>query len=106
MPPSTSSGRLAPQRLGDARQRAGGGHSRVQRAPAVVADDDAGHLQRGGLAGVVRVQHALEQHRQPGAGLQPGHVVPGGRLVQQAVEQGALAGPQRLLVARGAGRPG
>lgn len=42
------------------------------------------------LAGVVRLHHALEQHRQ----LQPGDVVPGRCMGQQAVEQGVLAGPQ------------
>ena len=47
------------------------------------------------------MRHALEQQRQPGLPAQPGDVVPGGRVGEQAVEQRALPRRQRPRRARG-----
>ena len=59
-------------------QRLRGGRRGVERAAAVVADDEARHAQRLRLARIQRVQHAFQPHRQPRMRLQPGHVVPSG----------------------------
>ena len=66
----------------------------------MVGDDDPCRTRRHRLRCVSRVQHALEQHGQAGDGAQPGDVVPGGGLVQQAIEQCALP---RLQLRRGRG---
>src|SRR5260370_27640363 len=57
----------------------------------MVGDDDARYSQSRGLQRIGRVEHALEQQRQSCLLLQPGDVIPGRCMVQQAVEQGALA---------------
>ena len=55
-----------------------------------------------GPSGVVGVQNALEQHRQPGERTQPGDVLPGHRRIQGGAINVLL---RRPLAAQGGGQP-
>ena len=82
-------GQVLPDSIDDAWQHLCRGGNGVERAAAVVGDDEGIDVQAQSLSGVGRVQHALEDHGQMCLGLQPGDVIPGGGVVEHVVKEGA-----------------
>ena len=87
-------------RVDDARQRVDGRRDRVEVAAAVVRDEDAGDPLLAREHGVVRIEHALQQHRQLRQRLEPLDVLPG-ELLRQDVGERAVLGVHLLARRRG-----
>ena len=69
------------------RQRVDGTDASVDLTSAVRADDDPVHAMVNRTAGIVRMQDALEDDRQPGVVAEPAEVAPGDRRARVDVEE-------------------